>query len=212
MNATTNFEEQIERLRARLARPLPGVPVCMTMAPENRRHMPVAQARAEGCREGGVLALLYPLEGETHVVLTRRNERLRTHAGQISFPGGRLDPGEDARTAALREAWEELGIIADALDILGALSQLYIPPSNYCLTPIVAATHFRPDFDPHDAEVAELIEVPMRAFCDPALREVETRTIEGEPRRIPFYRIGPHKVWGATAMILSELAAAWEEA
>lgn len=206
-----DFEIAIARLRARLAEPLPGLATFMAMAPQNPRHMPVAQARAQGCREGGVLALLYPLEGETYTVLTRRSDALRNHAGQISFPGGRLDPGEDARQAALREAWEELGIVPEALDILGLLSELYIPPSNFCLAPVVAATHERPHFQPHDAEVAELIEAPLRLFTDPATRAWEERILEGEPRRIPYYQVGPHKVWGATAMVLTELGVLWAE-
>jgi 8-oxo-dGTP pyrophosphatase MutT (NUDIX family) len=207
----SNFDLTIERLRARLTQPLPGRALFMQMAPENRKHKPVAEARAQGCREGGVLVLLYQVAGEAHTVLTVRSASLRNHAGQVSFPGGRLDPGEDARQAAMREAWEELGIVAEKLDLLGELSQLYIPPSNFCLVPIVAATHERPDFRPHDAEVAELLEVPIRLFTDPAYQHVESRLIEGEPRRIPYYLAGDHKVWGATAMILTELAAVWLE-
>ncbi|MGH2544017.1 MAG: NUDIX hydrolase [Ardenticatenaceae bacterium] len=208
--ATVEFEVQVERLRERLKGPLPGREVYMRMAPENPLHRIVEVARTNGCREGAVLLLLYPLNGEPHIVLTLRGAALRNHAGQISLPGGRLDPGETVVQGAIREAWEELGIVPEALDVLGCLSELYIPPSDYCLTPVIAATHNRPDFQPHDVEVAELIEAPLRLFTDPSNRYEETRFVAGQERRAPYYQAGPHKVWGATAMILAEMAAAWE--
>jgi 8-oxo-dGTP pyrophosphatase MutT (NUDIX family) len=208
---TIGFETSIQRLRERLNGGLPGREAYMRMAPQNRGHRPVEEARQLGCREGGVLMLLYPHEGETYTVLTVRSDNLRTHAGQVSLPGGRLDPGEDAAQAAVREAWEELGIVPEALDILGYLSPLYIPPSNFCLTPVVAATHRRPVFQPHDAEVAQLIEAPVQRFLDPQYRFVEVWQIEGEARRVPYFMLGSHKVWGATAMILSEFGLLWEQ-
>jgi 8-oxo-dGTP pyrophosphatase MutT (NUDIX family) len=211
MMGVTDFEQAVEFLRERLQQPLPGRDAYMLMAPQNPGHRMVAVARAEGCREGGVLALLYPVEGQAHIVLTVRSETLRNHAGQISLPGGRMDPGEDAVQTALREAWEELGIVAEELDVLGALSEMYIPPSNFCLTPVVAATHRRPDFTPHDAEVAALIEVPLDLLADPATIQEETRFIAGEERRVPYFLIDSHKVWGATAMILAELVVLWRE-
>jgi 8-oxo-dGTP pyrophosphatase MutT (NUDIX family) len=207
----SNFEQAVAYLRERLGQPLPGRDAYMLMAPQNPGHRVVAVARAQGCREGGVLALLYPVEGQAHLVLTVRSESLRTHAGQISLPGGRIDPGEDAMQAALREAWEELGIVREELDILGTLSELYIPPSNFCLTPVVAATHRRPDFRPHDAEVAALIEAPMYLLSDPATIHEEMRFIAGEERRVPYFLLGTQKVWGATAMILAELVVLWRE-
>jgi 8-oxo-dGTP pyrophosphatase MutT (NUDIX family) len=205
------FEVSIQRLRERMRGTLPGRDAYMRMAPQNRGHKPVEEARQLGCREGGVLLLLYSLEGEAYTVLTVRSDNLRTHAGQVSLPGGRLDPGEDAAQGAVREAWEELGIVPEELDILGHLSPLYIPPSNFCLTPVVAATHRRPDFQPHDAEVAQLIEAPVQRFLDPQYRFVEVWQIEGEARRVPYFMLGRHKVWGATAMTLSEFGLLWEE-
>ncbi|MGB0383691.1 MAG: NUDIX hydrolase [Ardenticatenaceae bacterium] len=205
------FQTRINQLGERLTKPLPGMEKFLEMAPENRRRKTVAEARARGCREGSVLLLLYPIEGVTHTVLTVRSASLRTHAGQISLPGGRIDPGEEAVEAALREAWEELDIMADQLEVLGSLSELYIPPSNYCLVPIVAATSRRPDFRPNEREVAQLLELPIDYFIGPTNRRVETWTIQGQPLRIPFFQYRSHKIWGATAMILTEMAALWEE-
>lgn len=205
-----DFAGQMARLSARLRGPLPGREVYMQMAPENPMHRIVEMARAGGCREGAVLLLLYPHEGEAHIVLTQRSAELRNHAGQISLPGGRLEPGEDAVQGALREAWEEIGVPRDEVDVQGLLSELYIPPSNYCLQPVVASIPHRPDFQPHDAEVAAMLEAPLSLFTDPTNRHVETRLLGGVERTAPYYLVGTHKVWGATAMILTEFAAAWE--
>jgi 8-oxo-dGTP pyrophosphatase MutT (NUDIX family) len=139
-----------------------------------------------------------------------RSLSLRNHAGQISLPGGRLDAGETVIEAALREAWEELAIISSEVELLGSLSPMYILPSNYCLTTIVAATYQRPDFRPHKGEVAELLEIPMDHFVGATNRRLERWTIRGEARQIPFFQFGSHKIWGATGMILAEMAHLWE--
>ena len=210
-NSVNEFQLHINQLRRRLGEPLPGLDKFIDMAPENRKRKPVHQARARGCREGSVLLLLYPIDGVAHTVLTVRSASLRTHAGQISLPGGRIDPGEDAVQAALREAWEELEIVPEELEVIGSLSELYIPPSNFCLQPIVAVTDCRPNFQAQETEVAELLEIPISYFVGPANRRVEIWKIEGKPRRIPFFLYGPHKIWGATGMIMSQMAALWEE-
>ena len=157
------------------------------------------------CRHAAVLALLYPLDGALNVVLTRRTERVNSHQGQISFPGGSIDPGEGTIEAALREAWEELGIAPEPVRILGQLTSLYIPPSGYCVAPVVAYTAERPLFVPNPAEVAEVLEVPISHLLLPFTVREEIWQIRGADIRVPFYAVGPHKVWGATAMMLSEL-------
>lgn len=206
------FDEAIRRLRARLGRALPGRDAMMDVAPSARTFVDADAARAQGSREGGALLLVYPWRGEPHTVLTVRSAALRDHAGQISLPGGRIEAGESPADAALREAWEELAIVPADLDVLGALTPIYIPPSHFLVHPVVAARHGRPDFRPHAAEVAAAIEVPIARFLDHAVRRVETWDIRGERRRVPFFDIEGHKVWGATAMILREFAVAWREA
>jgi 8-oxo-dGTP pyrophosphatase MutT (NUDIX family) len=195
----------IARLRDALQHPLPGLPVQIQMAPEPRPGtMPVSELD-RGCRRAGVLVLLYPDAGELCLVLTRRTEQLASHQGQISFPGGALQAGESARQAALREAEEEIGVAAAGLDLLGELSPLYIPASDFCVYPLVAFAASRPSFVPNPDEVAEVIEAPLARLLDPATRCEETWPWRGAPRRVPFYAIGEHKVWGATAMMLCEL-------
>ena len=164
------------------------------------------------CRRAGVLALLYPCGGEPCLVLTRRTDEVDNHRGQISFPGGSMDPGEDAVSAALREAWEELAVDTGPLDVLGELSPLYIPPSGFCIYPVVAYAAERPNFVPNPGEVAEVLEVSLAHLLDPDTRGEEIWPMRGVDVRVPFYRVGHHKVWGATAMVVCELLSLIQEA
>ena len=199
-------------LRTALARPLPGLSVQMGMAPVPRPGSDRIVDATLNCRRAGVLALLYPRDGELCLVLTRRTDAVDTHRGQISLPGGSMDPGEDAASAALREAWEELAVDTGPLDVLGELSPLYIPPSGFCIYPVVAYAAERPNFVPNPGEVAEVLEVSLAHLLDPGTRGEETWPIRGADVRVPFYRVGHHKVWGATAMVLCELLALIQEA
>jgi len=156
-------------------------------------------------RQGGVLILLYERLGQTCLVLTRRRDDLQSHAGQISFPGGRRESGETLQTTAIREAHEEIGIHPAELELLGRLSSLYIPPSDYEVHPFVAwYRNGRPTFIPQESEVAEILEVPLSHLLDPAARLQEKWEIRGFELDVPFYLVSGHKVWGATAMMLSE--------
>ncbi|MCX6030250.1 MAG: CoA pyrophosphatase [Chloroflexi bacterium] len=211
----------VSRLREALRAPLPGLPVQMGMAARPRPGTERILDPSLDCRRAGVLVLLYPVERATHLggashvaeeddlclVLTRRTDALDNHRGQISFPGGSMDPGETAQAAAIRETWEELGVNGNGLKVLGALSPLYIPPSGFCIYPTVAYSAQRPAFVPNPAEVAEVLEVSLAHLLDPATRQEETWELRGQPVRVPFYVVGHHKVWGATAMVLCELLA-----
>ena len=207
-----DFGRDLAALRQRLAEPLPGAETMLAIAPSRRGFVPEAEARGRAGRLGGALVLVYPIAGRPHTVLTLRSARLRDHAGQVSFPGGRQDPGESLAETALREAWEELAIPAPGLERLGDLTPIYIPPSDYLLYPTLAATARRPDFRPQPSEVAAIIEAPLDHFVGPSNRRVETWLLRGERRRVPHFVVGEHKVWGATAMILGELAQIWDEA
>lgn len=190
-------------------RPLPGLPVQMGMSPAPRPGTERILDPHLDCRRAGVLVLFYPYgAGATlHLVLTRRTNSVESHRGQISFPGGSLDPNEDAIGAALREAQEELGVDPAGPTVLGQLSPLYIPPSDFCIYPVVAYASTRPAFVPSPHEVAEVLEVPLAHLLSPATRCEEVWDIRGAPVRVPYYAFGEHKVWGATAMVLCELLA-----
>ncbi|WP_456427251.1 NUDIX hydrolase [Rhodocaloribacter sp.] len=206
-----SFDEHIARLRARLAGRLPGTAAQFTMAPVYRQDARLADVRDKRCREAGVLALLFPLDDAPAVLLTIRRAHLNDHAGQISFPGGRREPGEDLRATALREAHEELGLAPESVEVLGALTPLYIPPSNFCVYPYVGVTTRAPDLRPHDEEVAEVLAVPLARLTAPGVRRREPWTLRGRTVEVPFFDLDGHKVWGATAMMLAELLALVED-
>lgn len=151
--------------------------------------------------------MLYPhrLTSELHFVLIRRPEYPGVHSGQIALPGGRREGSESLEQTALRETKEEIGVRAVTLEVIGALSPLYTPPSNFCIYPFVAYSLIHPTFQPDPREVAEVVEVPLRLLLDLSIRRVETWHFEQiGARRVPFFDVYGHHVWGATAMILSE--------
>jgi 8-oxo-dGTP pyrophosphatase MutT (NUDIX family) len=158
------------------------------------------------------LILLYPhLDPGTavvtpHLVLTRRTTTMRRHSGQISLPGGRHDATDRSllRTA-LRETHEELGVAPEGLAVWGRLEPEWIVVTHYLLAPFIAYASERPEFRPAQAEVDEVIEVPLATLLDPATRVEETWELAGAPRQVHFFRYGEHKIWGATARVLSKL-------
>jgi len=153
-----------------------------------------------------VLLLLYPWEGRWHFPLTLRTSHLDTHAGQVSLPGGAVEAGESTSQAAIREFCEELGQDGTPLDLLGALSPLYVQASNYLVTPWVAAAAARPRFAPNPNEVAEVLEMPLECLLDPACFGSHGRKYEGREFTVPHFLFQTHQIWGATCMILGEMA------
>ena len=192
-------------LRAALQQPLPGIAAQIKLAPryriESLRATPPADARA-----AGVLILLYPFDGAWHFPLMKRVEDGLVHGGQISLPGGSQEPGESLRETALREACEEIGAGCAEVEVLGQLSTIYIPPSNFLVTPTVGCVDRRPDFQCDPREVAELIEVPLSTLLDRDVVKREPWSLRGVTVEVPFFQIDSYKVWGATAMILSEFS------
>ncbi len=205
MSSTNQAWLTIEEIKQALTQPLPGKQGQQLMAP-----MPITSKFdrwpiPEDCREAGVLLLLFEKDAELHITLTRRHNYPGVHSGQIAFPGGRREDNETLQETALRETFEEVGVAPGSLEVIGQLTSLYTPPSNFCIFPFVAYSAGQPAFKPDAREVAELIEAPLGLFFDPATQKKELWHFENFGKRnVPYFDIFGHKVWGATAMILGE--------
>jgi len=197
----------LARIERGLRAPLPGIPAQLAMAPEPRPGHKAYFEAEDSCRKAGVLVLLYVKAGRLQLPLTRRTDHVLHHRGQISLPGGEQHPGESLEATALRETQEELGSDLGPVRILGRLTPLFIPPSNFCIYPTVASLPGPPGFRPQPDEVAEVIETPVAHLADPASVRRETRRYGGLDHDVPFYEFQGHKIWGATAMVLAELLA-----
>lgn len=195
----------LKEIKRKLNGPLPGLRAQLRMAPEPRPGTRPCREMESSSLRAGVLVLFYPKDGRLHLLLTRRTERVVTHRGQISFPGGTQHPGETIEETALREAAEELGLVPAKIVLLGRLTPLYIPLSNFCIYPVVACLPERPEIRPQPEEVAEVLEIPVDHLLDAATLRRETWIQNDEPYHVPFYAFGQHKIWGATAIVLAEL-------
>jgi 8-oxo-dGTP pyrophosphatase MutT (NUDIX family) len=191
-------------VRRALSGSLPGFEAQRSMAPERR---PLGPGLGPGkWRDAAVIIALYPVDGKIFFPLTLRTEDIAHHKGQVSLPGGSRENGESLADTALREAREEIGIGPEGIEILAGLSPLEVPPSGFRIHPFVAALSQRPVFRLQEQEVAELIEAPLELLVDPAFRKKGERSHAGESFPVPLFQVGRHEVWGATAMILAELA------
>jgi 8-oxo-dGTP pyrophosphatase MutT (NUDIX family) len=142
---------------------------------------------------------------EPGVILTVRREHMRTHAGQVAFPGGRVDPGEDAVEAAVREAYEELLMPREAVEIVGQLD-LYRTVTGYIVTPVIGV--IRPDLplQPHEHEVADWFEAPLSFLIDPANQQRQSALFQGRERHYWEIVWNGRRIWGATAAMLVNLS------
>jgi 8-oxo-dGTP pyrophosphatase MutT (NUDIX family) len=158
-------------------------------------------------RQASVLVPLFTKDGAPHLLFTRRPLTLRRHAGQISFPGGTREAGDDGPlTTALRETEEELGLRPEQIEPLGELDELPTP-TGFRIHPFVGVLQTPFTLRPNPEEIDEVIEVPLTALMDPSKQRVETRPVLGAKRDIYFYDYGPHVIWGATAHIVRNLFA-----
>lgn len=184
-----------------MKRELPGEQAQILMAPTFRGQI---SSRVNPV-QAAVLALFYPSDDQIKLVFIRRNEYDGPHSAQISFAGGAREAADTSlKETALREAREELGIDRE-IEVLGSLSPLHIPVSNFMVYPFVGWMKETPEFHPDPTEVQYVVEASLDTLLDPSNRNSETLFHHGMNIEAPYYKIGKEKIWGATAMILSEL-------
>src|SRR5690606_11187817 len=178
------------------------VAALLSMAPEGR---PIRRADLPPKQAGVLLLLTGCGDGELGVVLTRRTDRLTGHSGQMSFPGGRRDLTDSSfEHTALRETAEELGIDTSGISVLGTLTPIYIPPSNFDVHPYVGYVPELPPLAPSPEEVAAGYIAPLRALFDPSSRTTTRIETSLGTRDVPAYLLSGQIVWGATAIMLHE--------
>ncbi len=176
----------------------------LVMAPLQRRiTRPIEKEGA--AKEAAVLVLLYPHFHHLYLVLIRRNSYPGVHSDQVGLPGGKREQNETFLQTALRETYEELGVAPQTIQLLGQLTPIYIPPSDFEVHPFVGYTSQRPLWIPDPREVSGIIETPLTTLLDDSIKRDEDMTLQGMTIRVPYYEIQGHQVWGATAIMLSEL-------
>lgn len=203
------FAQWISDLALRMEKGLPGQGAHEKMAPMHRKSLSESELFNTGYRTAAVLALLVPdpINSIPRIVLIERSEGPVSHSGQISFPGGKREGDEDLLVTALREANEELGIQANQVSLLGGLTSLYIPPSNFLVHPFLGYMNEIPEFILSEAEVKRVLLLPLSSFLDQGNVSIEVfKSSNGSTVEAPTYRIDDVIIWGATAMMMAEIS------
>jgi len=189
--------------------PLPGEDAQLKMAPITRAHLMKQKVDIGKARKAAVLILFYPDDSLIKTVLIQRQDYNGIHSNQISFPGGQYEDTDDSmQRAAIRETCEEIGVKQEEINILGDLTELYIPPSNFLVLPVIGYVKNVPVFKPDIQEVKKVITVPVDTLTDE--KTIKEQAIEASYQKrvtVPCYMVDGHIIWGATAMIISELVA-----
>jgi len=202
-----NFQIFIQRLEERLRHRLPGEDVQLRMAPDRRLTHKEYYSSISNLRQSAVLICIYPRNDIAHTVLILRPDKQGIHSGQVSFPGGSYDESDmNLQTTALREAEEEIGIKKEEVTIIGKLTPLIIPVSGFHVHPFLGVINEAPIFLLNRSEVMSVIEIELNLLLD---QKIKLRdhffTGTGLSFSAPYYELVQYKVWGATAMMLSEL-------
>ncbi|MBP7514674.1 MAG: CoA pyrophosphatase [Flavobacteriales bacterium] len=195
-------------MRERLAHPLPGHDGFREVSGYDRPDLESIKRQVPPPKESGVLALLYPHQGELHTMLMLRPAYDGVHSGQVGFPGGHREPGDaDIIATALREFEEETGARTDGVEVLGTMTPVYIPPSRALVTPVLAYSDLLGPLRPDPREVAALIPTAITHLLrdDILKRTTVYVSILKREMEVPYWDVDGHVVWGATALMIAEM-------
>jgi 8-oxo-dGTP pyrophosphatase MutT (NUDIX family) len=199
-----DFHSGIEFIRSSMQLPLPGEEAQYRMAPMQRRSKSEYLSEKPDPRLSSVLILLYPGHANRlSTMLIKRPENQGAHSGQIAFPGGKVEPGEDLADTALRETFEEVGVHPDKITLIGPLTSLYIPVSSFLVHPFIGVYPEEPVFNPNPDEVSALVPASVKELLEMKTGTMEVTTSYGK-LNTPYFDLYGHVIWGATAMIISE--------
>jgi 8-oxo-dGTP pyrophosphatase MutT (NUDIX family) len=194
-------KQWVNRLIDELKKPLPGIEAQLRLSPPVRLH----NVKTKTPRRSAVLILLYPKDSKPYIVFIKRGEYKGVHSGQISLPGGMYKKTDRIlRQTALRETMEETGVIENQVEIIGNLTPLHIPISNFNVYPFVGYCLDRPVFKPDPFEVKYIIEAALNELLDTENQKHKLMHIGGNEIEIPYFDLHGDHLWGATAMIISE--------
>ncbi len=203
-----DFQEFLEYVPKIMDATLPAKEAHYKMAPLERiENMEKLELQSKNPKIAAVMMLFYPKNGRTHLVLIVRNSYEGVHSAQIAFPGGKFEPKDRTyEITALRETFEEIGVQPDSIEILRQFTHLYIPPSDFLVYPFLGICKEEILFIPDSSEVAAIIELPLSIFLgEEVIVSVPISTSYANDIMVPAFKISEHIVWGATAMMLSEL-------
>jgi 8-oxo-dGTP pyrophosphatase MutT (NUDIX family) len=197
-----------EQIKARAAVKLPGVDAHKAMLPEGRMLPNDYLNKITNYKQSAVFALLFQEEQSINLLLTQRHQYEGKHSGQISFPGGKKeDLDADLLQTAFRETFEEVGITEQNIELISALSPLYIPVSNFFVQPYLGFAHSLQELSINEREVKSIIKLPIQDLNNPALLKIKKiEASSGLFLTVPAFEVGDHVIWGATAMMLREIA------
>lgn len=204
-----NFDEFLKSISKIKNIPLPAEASQFKMSPPFRMELLKQQKEAmKTAKKAGVLAMFYPdINHETYLILILRKTYNGVHSAQVGFPGGKLENQDKSlQEAAVRETYEEIGVPIKHIEVLCELTEMYIPPSNFYVKPFLGISKITPKFVKQEDEVETLIEVPLKHFIDDNI--LVTKTVSTSYKvdvEVPAFKLNGHIVWGATAMMLSEI-------
>ena len=179
----------------------------MMSPPERKALIKTLDFNTMDFKKAAVMMLVFPKNGKAHLVLIQRNSYKGVHSSQIAFPGGKVEADDlSYEFTALRETHEEIGIPTEIIEIIRPFSQVYIPPSNFMVYPFLGLSNTELEFNPSEREVFKIIELPLDILlADETVVNQTMATSYSESIDVPSFKIEEHYVWGATAMMLSEL-------